>query len=305
MFEFFAAIRRLLMAAKGGSLGAIALSAIADNFIPRLKARLAKENDPDSRKKIEEVIASWEHYIDHSSPDSKMWENIAAKTVRDMVVKFRLNPNLADDVEQQAAYDYYSEPRMHGLFDKFDPMGGPSAFMRWWKTLMFTFAGGKARDLKREEQRQHPSYQEQSEGGTSMIDLVPSPKTISEFDEDRMAEIKQDLDAFIAKRLGRNPASILSYKVWLDLAESGNPSQIRFSRDIVPTVSGLLKKKNLPASSSTINNAWDDVKRTITEFFKKELDTPIPRDLMKSLRVAERVAYSEYRRRLAAWILGQ
>jgi hypothetical protein len=297
MFNIFAALK-VLIARTGSSLGTVALSVIRDDFIPRLSKQANDEDNPAKQDEMRETLKLWNVYADEKTHESKTWEAIALKTINDTIRKFHLSQDSADDIEQDVAVKMFSESRMEGIFKKFNPADGPMAFMSHWKTVLFNMTMIAARDFYRQE----PEHQ----FGLRDVDVeVSSPKQLTELDEQTMSEVKAGLDRFIAQRLSDDPAAIMEYKMWMVLAEQKGADEINFSKDIQPRVERLLKDKKLPHSHGTITNAWRLVVKTIVQYFEDELNVPISHQMKRQLKLAERLAYSEFRRRLAAWVLGR
>jgi len=296
MFNIFAALKRLI-AKTGSSLGVVAISVIRDDFIPRLTKQLSREKNPAKKDSLQEVLNLWSVYSDEKTSESKVWEGIAQRTINDMVGKFRLGRDVADDIEQDVAVELFSESKIKEIFGKFDPEGGPMAFMRYWKTVLSNMVSVAARNFYRQE----PEHQ----FGVRDIDVeVSSPREFTEVDEQTPLDVRAGLDHFIAQRLSDDPVAIMIYKTWMALAERKGADEINFSEDIQPKVSRILKDKKMPSSRGTLYWAWKLVVKTIVQYFEDELNLPVSRQ-MKRLKLAERLAYSEYRRRLAAWVLGR
>jgi hypothetical protein len=307
MFNVFAALK-MLIARTGESLGSVALAAIRDNFIPRLEKDLKQEKNPATQEKIQEVLNLWRVYSDESTSESRLWEGIASHMANETASKWKLGHDAVEDLEQEVAYRFYGAERFtkvqettkaKGIFSKVDPMGGPKAFANWWKATMYTTLNAAARDYQRQTPGHGFGFRVDE---TSETEGVLSPTT--DLDDEIMREVKEDLDRYVAQRFSGDLPAILSYKMWMDLAEDKGAENIRFSRDIEPTVTKLLKKKKLPHSHGTITGAWREVVQTIVQYFEKELKKPISIQMKKQLKVAEKLAYAEYRRRLAAWVLG-
>jgi hypothetical protein len=296
MFNIFAALK-VLIARTGSSLGTVALSVIREDFIPRLSKQANDERNPAKQEEIRETLKLWNVYADEKASESKTWEKIALKTINDTIRKFHLSQDSADDIEQDVAVKMFSESRMEGIFQKFNPADGPLAFMSYWKTVLSNMIHIAARGFYRQE----PEHQ----FGLRDVNVeVSSPKKLTELDEQTMSEVKAGLDHFIAQRLSDNPVAIMIYKTWMALAERKGADEINFSEDIQPKINRILKDKKMPSSRGTLYWAWKLVVKTIVQYFEDELKVPVSRQ-MKRLKLAERLAYSEFRRRLAAWVLGR
>ena len=304
MFKIFAAIRALI-ARQGSSLGAIAVNAIREDFIPRLEKMLAEETNPGKKESIQDAMDVWEPYKRGTSSASSEWEDIASKAARDAASLVMLSPSMTEDIEQQIASYFYSKPTWEGVFDKFDPMGGPRTFMKWWRVLVYNAARRTAKLFKRKELEHHLGVRLQNVDEDTGEERLVAPRTHTELDEQVMQDDLDGLDKYVTTKLSREPAAALVYRMWMDLIERKEADEIVFSRDILPAALEELKSKGVDAKKSTIYASWKKMARTIIQYFEDELHKPVSKHMKKSLKLAERLAYSEYRRRLAAWVLGR
>ena len=303
MLKIFAALK-VLVAKTGSSLGAVAAMAIRDNFIPRLEKELDSESDPVRQEKIQETLKRWK-----SAMGSSRWEYMAHSMVETAAAGWHrdsdpdertLGPSFADDIEQETAYVFFSDQRMKTVFEKFDPMGGPKAFVNYWNAVLRNAVSNTARKFLKEE----PEHHFGERGGP---DEIPARKESTELDERAMQDAKAGLDRYIAEKFsgGRHELERLVYQTWMDAAAKSGAGSVFLSRDVLPVVYGEMKDKGFSISSSTVYNAWNDVAKTIARYFRNELGMPLSNRTKRNLKLAERLAYSEYRRRLAAWVLGR
>lgn len=304
MFKIFAALR-VLVAKSGSSLGAVAVMAIRDNFIPRLEKELASEDDPVRQEKLQVVLALWKNAM-----GSSRWEYMAHSMVETAAAKWHLDsdsgertlgPSFADDIEQETSYAFLSSQRMKSAFDKFDPMGGPKAFVNYWNAVLLNAVSNTARKFLTEE----PEHHHGERGGP---DELPARKESTELDERAMQDAKAGLDRYVAEKLSRGPladAGPLLYKAWMDAAMERGADGVSLSRDVLPVVQKKMMDKRLAIGKSSLYEYWRSVARVIVRYFEEEMEMPISLRTKRNLKVAERLAYSEYRRRLAAWVLGR
>lgn len=311
MFNLFAALK-MLIAETGSSLGSIAFKVIRTDFIPRLEKSLKSgEGDTD---KVQKALDSWQPYMEGKG-ESGEWEKIARSVLKFQSRRFKLGDTADDDIEQEAVIEFLTNPKVKAVFRSFDPIGGPEAFKKYWSDVVEKLTYRMARNMKRHGLEHHFGTRIEDAENPAVDDLA-APKDFSDIDAKVMRDIEAEMDQYVKKALAGKAAALMVYEKWMELAEEKGPDEITFSRDIEPQVIEELGKKGKENSHGTVSGAYQQMGRVIAKFFKEERDMPIPSRLkehlriskaesIKGLSVAERLAYSEYRRRLAAWVLGQ
>lgn len=309
MFKLFAAIRYLLRATTlGDSLGEIAINGIKDDILPRLTKDIKDEKDEARRTEMEAVAKLWEHFTDKSEADSRIWRNIAAKQVRENTQKMKLSPDFAADVEQTLAMNFLTQSRYKDVFTKFNPMKGPSSLAGYWITVIGRQAFVVARDMMKAQMGWGLGQQmEEGEGDEGerrpVLEQIADPRRQDAFLEaEIMSEMKSELDAAIKSQFGRNKIAMLTYAMWMDLATKKGADDINFRRDITIPLVEKLAAHGKPVGKSIIPQTWKKVVVAILKFFE-EHDVHISNRVKDKMKVAERVAYDEYRMRMASWVL--
>jgi hypothetical protein len=303
MFNIFAALRRLF-AGPRNSLGYIALDAIRSNIMPRLSGKMKEVGNPAEKEKIQEMMDLWKHWSNESHADSRKWDDIAANTARAFAAKYHLSSQDEEDIIQETALRISSRDSLGKVFNEFDPMIGPHGFMNWWKTVLYNAMYTVSRDFERHQ----PEHMLGERSDISVEDVSTSGGGL---DSNALREIRKDLDSHIERKFHGDETALIVYNEWMDKADQIGAEGIVFSRHILKKVEEKLKKKKMTYGKSTINNAWIRVQKAIKDFFRGEEAMSIsaqtkPRQSVASnLKLADRLAYVEYRRRLAAWVLGR
>jgi hypothetical protein len=312
MFNIFAALRRALRTSEpGGSLGEIARLAIVEDVIPRLRAMMDKADTPAEKQKLDELMALWKMYSDENSPDSRIWANIASKAMRLQLQKFRLNKDSIQDIESSIVEDFYSNPRYRTTMNTIDPKKGPDAAFGFWTAIVTNLAWGESRNFKRKEFEhgfgERLEDVEDGEGGRRPIldQLEDTNLGLTNHDVREMEIILDLLEKRIKAHFGHDELAMKVYEKWMELAKDNGPDEIVFDRDVSKALMQELKGSDIPASTSGIAAKWGLLKKDIVRFFESLHEGHgISRRVKEKLRVSERLARWEYRRRLAAWVLG-
>jgi hypothetical protein len=301
MFSIFAALRRLF-AGPRNSLGYIALDAIRNNIMPRLSGKMKEAGNPAEKEKIQEMIDLWKHWSNESHADSRKWDDIAANTARAFASKYHFSSQDEEDIIQEAALRISSRDSLGKVFNEFDPMTGPQGFMNWWKTVLYNAMYTVSRDFERHQP-------EHFFGERADVPIENVSTSGGGLDSNALQEIRMDLDRHIERKFHADDTALMVYKAWMDEAEEKGAEGIVFSRHVLKKVEDALKKKKMTHGKSTINNAWLRVQKAIKDFFRgeeaMELSAQTNPRQASNLKLADRLAYMEYRRRLAAWVLGR
>jgi hypothetical protein len=122
----------------------------------------------------------------------------------------------------------------------------------------------------------------------------------SQIDEGYVRQVMKDLVSYVHKNARNSKYSEL-FDVWFDLAQKKGADKVNMKMDVYP----VLRDRGFEGTEPTFNYHWMAVKQIIARFFQNELEGEGYGGIKKILRMSsvEFVAYAEYRKRLAAWML--
>jgi len=277
------------------ALGVVVTDNIERIIIPKLQKELDSERDEGKQEEIVRQIELWEKYADDSTPEGKSWNIEAAKVVAAQAHKFKLPANDAEDLANDIASEFYTNPRLASIFDKFDIDTGPLGLSRAFKKAV----GNWALDvLKKESIRSQKTpvslnAPTTDEGGT-IGDVVPDV-SISELDRSEFKEHLRGLTRHVFKKLNNDNAELL-FSLWLEKAEDVGPDKVNFSRHIYPEWTESTGK-----SKALMDNHWKKIRELMRDYYQ---DTYARRaSVPQQSKIANVVAVMFWRQRFAAWML--
>lgn len=306
MREFFASLRVFLahIDLEGLNLGVVAHQMIKDEFIPRLQKRLAEAKTDNESERIQSLIAEFEKYSNPKNSESKIYSRTAASVVRTIATRSKVGEDDMEDLMQQLAVDFFQPLHARGRslmgdMMKFDEMGGPLALNKFWMSVVDFRTKFRIRELQRKYQEKTISRPDGDDSEYSdPISNVTAPTPI---DESYIRQVMKDLVSFIHKKL-KNPEAAGMFDRWMEVAQTKGPSRVDMKHDVFQ----YLADQGYEASARTMEGWWPEIKRLIVRFFDTELEGQVSDQVRKMLRVGsvEIIAYEEFRKRLARWMLG-
>jgi len=315
MRRFFSSLRRVIaLQTNRVALGQVAVDFIKRLYIPELERLIAEEDNPADQEDMEKALRLWER--SSSSSGEKEWNNLAAMVVSSVVEgMWSRSADVAEDVAQQIAVDFYSAPRLTAMFDKFANIGkgdvqvkegltqGPIALRKMWgRTVKL-----RALTIMRERARKNEKFPREEGGRLPSGDEVDILDTLESDMDDlsaaRLKKIKWDLERFVKGRLMGNKGARRTFDIWEELAEKKGADKINVSRDIVPRV-----MEEMGVKKSVVGEWAKEIRSLIHEFFQMGMARRIGSEERESLRIAAGsegvVAFEAFGRMFCAWMLG-
>lgn len=316
MRDFFASLRRMLayVDLERMNLGAVAQQFITDEILPRLEKKLAVARTDNDKARIGALIEEYGKYANPRNPEGKIYSKTAANIVRTLAQRAKLGEDETEDLMQKLALDFFQPLRAGGndlrdVLTKFDEMGGPLALNRLWMHVVDLRTRYHIREVIRLYKEKTYDLRENEEGEElDPISQVPAPSRV---DEGYIQQVMKDLSEYIHSKV-KNPKIVEIFDRWFELAQEKGADKVDMKHDVfMPmTEEGRLSiiRKGVPTNTtySTFNEQWIGVKRLIVQFFEKELGGEVVPKIKRVLHLssAEILAYEEFRRRLAVWMLG-
>lgn len=308
MREFFASLRRLLayVDLERLNLGSVVHQMIREVLIPKLEkmAELAK-TDVD-RDRIDRLIAEYKKYSDTTKSESKIFSKSAATVVRQLAARGRIDESEMEDLMQQLAMDFFQPLKAGGAMlldpDRFNVMGGPLALNKLWMHVVDM----RTRYRIRETHRKNPYLLKKEEStetdeGEMREDPVERVQAPSRVDESYIRQVMKDLVGFMHSHL-RSQEKIGVFDKWMEVAQEKGADRVDMKHDVY----AALQDEGYTATPSTMAWWWLEIKKLIVQFFDKELEGEVSGQVRRMLRVSsiDILAYEQFRRQFAAWILG-
>jgi hypothetical protein len=294
-------------------LGAVVQDFIENTYIPKLKAKISRLRDEDTREreKLERVLALWQREL-----KNKEWNVKAAKKVKDVAAKFRIT---GDDFIQDAASDLvlniYSGSDNKTLQDlrNFDPEDGPSKLMSFWLTAVWSRAHNHFKALVRKDK----TILERAEGSKSddgdvldPLDKIKGDAPVSEREIDALIrQMRTHVMSYSYKgnKIGDDPIlSELANAWFLAFDRKNDMSAVDIKRDVAPKVT----KKFDIKYNTIMKRKWPAVLDALADFFSKEFSgskSYFKRMLKASeeeVSMQERLAEDFFIREMKAWMIG-
>ena len=324
MRGFLAGLRRVLAYTDFNRLniGSVVHQFIREDIIPRLQKKLEAAKTDNEKDMLERLIAEYEKYSDPRDPASTIYTKTAANLVRQLALRSGMGDEDMEDLTQQLALDFNttlpqqaewrklergeepskSIPGGNTLADYMrgvDIMGGPLNVNKMWMRNVKFRTQWRIQELKsRHEERTRAPTGDEGEERDSWS-LVEAP---SQIDESYVTQVIADLTDFIHRKFSSSPEKKDLFDVWFEAAQEKGFDKVDMKHDVYNT----LKDKGYGGSlTGSMPLWWNEIKRAIVQFFEKETEGAVSNQIRKMLKVssAEVVAYSVFRRRLAAWML--
>lgn len=310
MLNIFAAIRTALRL--GEELGEVAIDIIKEEIIPEMDRLIAEARRPRDVEELTKVRDLWVQYSDEKSPDSKFWRNIAAQALKSGMGKFDAFANQVDEVESRIAYKFLrrSGSYMNTIAKMVSQAtDGPVKSGGYWSGTVHTavlrefthlydksdekhFPGGQVQNIQDEEGEE-----------VNILEQLKAPRSTTNTDLQAMKDLKEALDKVIETKFKDEPVAMAIYRIWMQLAESKGADAINFKQDIERPVAEIMKKQKIPASKNTIHYAKIELRKAIVSFFERVENRRLRLKFKQSLKLAESLAYEDYFRKLASWVL--
>lgn len=318
MTGFFEAFRRMFAADKvSRSLGQIATGVINDVFIPELRKELAKARTDQEREEISKLISQYER-----ASESSAYSDIAERVVEGAVGAYRLGPSEEDELAQVVALDFYQPLREGGkdlMTDlvKHDVKRGPIEFGKYWGRILKYRLLMRLRDLG----RRHPDMFKKKEdrdfnegGHSSPFDKMKSEglnpaeeaeKMDEPSDEAYQDKIRKQMEGYMSSKTSRDPVLHDMYKLWQKVADEKGADYLFGQRKVKEELFAPLQSM-YEVSNSTLNEKVQELRRLFKKFFEDVLHMRLTDAQLRAMHLAshEVIAYEEYSRRIAAWVLG-
>ena len=304
MFKFLAGLRRVLALNLGRmNLGIMAHKAIQEEFIPRLQKKLAAAKTDNEKDMLERLISEYEKYSDPKTSEGNIYNNTAASIVRTNAQRSSMGNEDMEDLTQQLAIDFL-QPLVSGgesLYTnmmRFKEMEGPLALKSFWASIVDKRTKFRIREIQRHHQEKTLDPLEGDEGEER--DSWSQVQAPSQIDESYVTQVIKDLTDFIHRKFS-DPNKKALFDTWFEAAQEKGFDKVDMQHDVYDT----LKDSGVSYSVATMLGWWMEIKRAIVQFFEKETEGAVSNQIRKMLKVssAEVVAYSVFRRRLAAWML--
>jgi hypothetical protein len=261
--------------------------------------------DEAHKDNLIQVIGLWKAYSENS--ESETWAKIASGAISFGSRESALSDFDAEEVESEVVMTM-GKGRPTRALNEFEPEQGPVAFMKYWKALTYNMARIAARNIKRHElgrdMGERELESEDEEGGVSSpMDKVKETRE-TELDKSILLEMQQDLERFLESRLGHDEVAMAAYEKWIEAATEKGSDSVGLEKDVIQPLVEELPKRGVDVGRSTIWNEWKIVVREIVKFFEQEMGKKVSQRAKRHLKIADMVACSELRSKMASWVLG-
>jgi len=304
---FFAGLRSMLsMDLDRMDLGSVARQFIQDEIIPKLQKKLDMASTDNQKERLENLIVAYGKCVDPRSQESKEFNSLAVTVIKSVVRQFgQEDRDLMEDMSQQLAMDFFKplpggEDELRDTLRRLNEEEGPYALKKIWMSAIDKRVKYHLRQIQRKEQERTVQLNKDDEGVEELnpLESVPGHANIN---EDDVEQVIGDLSEYMHRRL-RNPKFVAMFDIWFDLVQEKGPS-VDMKRDVYP----VLADKGFAGTYNAMMEQWkDNVAREAFNFLTKELGQKMAPQIKKILHLSsvDALAHVEFRRRMAAWVLG-
>lgn len=291
--NFFAAVRYILASSTGEeTLSDLAVDIIKEQILPPL----LEEAEGEGMDAIEarDLVELYSDYT--RGKHAKDFGRQAFSIFRKMGSFAGLDDDSIADMAQDFAL-YVLGRELWETFKTID--NGPESFAAWFNNAARLFAKWKARDKSRKLKRELGLHKRDEDDTSEVIENfedIHQRRPDSPIELLTMRDVRRDLRKAIKKKF-RDGVHLQMFDLWMD-----ELAKIRYSGKL-----NLLNKVIKPMedktglASGTLFAYSADIKKFMLKHFKDELGLDVRMRGIAS--VTDRVAYSEYRRSMAAWVL--
>lgn len=262
------------------SIGAAVRQGVEDIIIPQLKRRQSPAPEQLSAQYTEFLSSKWLDTFAEKSVSSAAWRY------------HQSNSPLIFDVAERLAGDFIINKRMHDVFFQFNPLDGVEKFKRFIVTVVYNHSLSLFREHTTRTRKEEPS-------GFAKMDRPEIPQQDV---EELISDMKEYFYSHVS---GVNKAEY----------------QIKSALEIFGLYVRQIDQKGLDYGPDNVRSLWESMRKKKDEVFGRDTfysGLKIVKDVLKQFfieqkryqraagkTIAERVAKSEFRRRLAKFILGK
>lgn len=295
--RFFAAIRYILARIDGPDvLNALAHQMLKEHILPPIEEEA--ESEGLDGMEAREILEIYEPYLDERSSRGQLFGVQAFKVIKTVSQRYNIDDSGLDDLIMQFVQDVYSR---RSWKDYRTPEKGPENFASWFTGIARLDAMSNARNMSTREKREvRPSPRDDDEGDDPMERMEdPSQKRPgSEMEMLSEKEVMRNLRRFVNSKL-RGETQLAIFDAWMKELVKKDFRKVNLRSDVLKPLA-----ESLGLREPTLYQYSRDVKKAIAQFFAKEYQRTV-RAGIKFASVEDSVAYVEYVRRMAAWVLPQ
>lgn len=330
MMKFFAFVRKLFAVERTfQAVGQIAMDAINQYMIPQLNRKLReakKSKDSDEVVRLTELIEDYAKYANPNASESAVFGEIAERVTTNYVNTWSGVPLDKEDLGQLLALgfykpnvrrvkneqgDYIELPSFTGktLMDylkEFDAENGVTDFKNFWGLIAYKRVRYMGRQI---EQKNKDVFLKQvdttEEGGTDGLDkfqsegLNPSEQMQEEETQAQNRETMKRTRNYV-KQHG-DEVHLAMFDMISQLTESGS-GRIDMKHDVyIPLIKKMRLKTNVIRMHDKMKQLQEMIRKSL-RFDKSEGSEALKQQVKIG---SSQFIYAEYRRRFAAWVLGE
>jgi hypothetical protein len=282
------------------ALGAVVQDAIQKIYLPYLEHEKVSAR-PEDVAKYDTLIHDYELASDGRSPEAKRWAETARNTFLGNARRQGEPREVAEEMAQDLAGEYYLKSKYWDTFKKFDPTQGVLRLRRWWGGAISYQAFSREREIGRQESRGGGGRADPE----SLMTGIPSGGE-SPADEIMSREMLADLQSYVRKSI-RDQLTLDVFEVWMSSATDKGADATSIEHDVAAPVMADYRSRGDSVSRTDVYSAWTDVRKLIVQFFERELDMRFSEAQKRKLHLSsvDAITCQVFRCRLAAWVLGR
>jgi hypothetical protein len=264
-------------------LNAVAHAIIKDHILPRLKDKV-KSGKPGAA----ELVKMYEDYTG-TGARAEIFGAQAFKAIESTVARYGLGPDKLDDFIQELVEDIYQRQTWKS-FTTIEK--GFESFAAWFTDAARNRARNESRELTVRNRMVHMEPTEEGEGDP--LENVPG-RPSDPMEALVSEEVRRDLREFI-RRTFKKPAYVELLDAWLEAIDRYG-SGLNIREHVLPAIAD-----QTGLDEGTLYGYIKQMRAPMAQFFKREYNLRVP-IAASDLRLTDRLVYTEYRRRMAGWVL--
>lgn len=287
--NILAAIRAILAGTAVSELyAAVVADAVANQILPNLQKQLA--SDPDNER-TQRLIEAFKPMADPRGAEARRVGEQAWKILEFVTRTRGLGMNESEDVAQEMIKTFYEK----SLWSKFNPETGPEGLLKFLKNSVHMHAQWKIRDMTRQRKHEMTTLdrnEEDDEGDP--LEQVPGSTGESVTRELVEKDIVKDLRQHIFSKF-KKPYQREMFELWMDAA--GSSGKVNLNQEVAKPIAD-----KYGIGFSTVTESIQQMKKEMARHMSREGSMSVASSNRTGSKT-DRVAYSEFRRRIADWVL--
>jgi len=270
-------------------------------YIPKLQIILEK-TPSDERGKIYQLIEEYRKSADMKTSEGRRLKEMGRKIMFYKASKYPLSGVSLEEVVQYIAVEFYNNPSLIKVLEKFNPMDGVIKLRNYWSSVLSLYSGNILKKMKNQIIKREKVREDEDSGKDTIQNIRFNPQTdvsglirrMGEFFYDNLNKVESK--PYIAK-VARE-----IFEIWHTAVTRNHNLDYGLTEPGIKRLWEIRRRKEGETfSRSLFYNGVKAISDVLKLFFIEEKKYKFS----SGKTIAERIANSEFRVLFAKWILGE